>query len=115
MDPIHILVRIPRSGRTITQVVAAHNEVISDQGAVWLGIVGRALPQSVVAKLNQQTQNRTRTHIYLVQKNSGFTVFEGNILAATFELPKSEQRLIPPYLIPGGDPMRCLAIDPQGS
>jgi hypothetical protein len=100
--PLHIVVRISRTGIPIPEVAAAHQKIISRHGSVWLGIVGRALSDTVVAKLNQQIKDGADTYAFLVQKNSEFETFRGRILFASFNLPVGEREFVPPYYFESG-------------
>jgi len=100
--PLHVVVRIPRDGHPISQVVDAHRKVIDEHGVVWLGLGGLALSKGIVAKLNEQIAAGVETCVHVVQKNDKFDVFSGTVLRASLSLPAAERELVPRYYLDSG-------------
>jgi hypothetical protein len=100
VDAIHILLRIPLKDRQIADVVRAHQSVIDQHGAVWLGVAGRTLLGALLERINEQIQTGTLTFVYLVQrhkKSTTLTFFRGRIQAASNQFPANESDMVPSY------------------
>jgi len=90
---ISLLLRLPSTGSSIERVAEAHNRVINEHGAVWLGIVGKTYsPENVVHIKNNGE------FLYLVQKtNAGTSVYRGKMADISRSIPEGQYSLIPPY------------------
>jgi hypothetical protein len=83
---------------SVGDVVALHNEVVDQQGAVWFGKLGGTLSQSRIDWLNKQIEQNISTFLYLVKGNRRkSTPYKADILAVSRDFPRKEKALIPPY------------------
>lgn len=95
--PFHLVVRFSDSMFGVGDVVALHNTIVAEQGAVWFGKLGQTLSQSRADWLNVQIEKQIPTFLYLVKGNRRkSTAYRANLLRVEKEMPK-EQALIPAY------------------
>src|SRR5688572_14011063 len=96
--PLHLVIRFSDTMFGVGDVVALHNQVVDQQGAVWFGKLGGTLSQSRIEWLNKQVEQKVPTFLYLVKGNRRkSTPYKARILAVSRDLPKKEKALIPPY------------------
>lgn len=78
-------------------VIALHNAVVAEHGAVWFGKLGSTLAQGRIDLLNQQVEKKIPTYLYLVKGNRRkSTAYRAALIQVSREMPK-ETRLIPAY------------------
>lgn len=78
-------------------VIALHNAVVAEHGAVWFGKLGSTLAQGRIDLLNQQVEKKILTYLYLVKGNRRkSTAYRALLRQVSREMPK-ETRLIPAY------------------
>jgi hypothetical protein len=81
----------------VGNVVALHNAVVTNNGAVWFGKLGQTLSQGRIDKLNEQVDKKILTYLYLVKGNRRkSTAFRAPLMRVSRDMPK-ETPLIPAY------------------
>jgi hypothetical protein len=97
-NPIHILMRFSDAlGRT-EDTIAAHKEIISRHGAVWIGKLGKTLAWRHIGRINEQCARGVPSFLYLVQrKKRQYEAHRGSVVAVARGFPAKEQRLVPAY------------------
>jgi hypothetical protein len=68
-SPLHLVIRFSDTMFDVGDVVALHNEVVDQHGAVWFGKLGGTLSQSRIEWLNKQIEQKILTFLYLVKGN----------------------------------------------
>jgi hypothetical protein len=97
-NPLHLVIRFSDTMFGVGDVVALHNQVVDQHGAVWFGKLGGTLSQSRIEMLNKQTEKKIPTVLYLVKGNRRkSTPYKAEILVVSRDFPKKEKALIPPY------------------
>jgi hypothetical protein len=95
--PLHLVIRFSDTMFDVGNVVARHNEIIAEHGAVWFGKMGQTLSQSRVDLLNKQIETNTSTFLYLVKGNrKKSTAYRAKLQEVSKEKP-GETDLIPTY------------------
>lgn len=95
--PFHLVVRFSDSMFGVGDVVALHNAIVAEQGAVWFGKLGQTLSQSRMDWLNGQVAKNIPTFLYLVKGNRRkSTAYQASLLWVEKGMPK-EAALIPAY------------------
>ncbi len=96
--PAHLVVRFADSMFDVGDVIARHNEVVAQHGAVWFGKLGSTLAVGRIDRLNRQIQEATPAFLYLVKGNRRLpTAFRADLLAVSKNLPPREKPLVPAY------------------
>src|SRR5215207_3243587 len=97
-NPLHLVIRFSDTMFAVGDVIALHNQVLYENGAVWFGKLGGTLAQSRVEWLNKQIEQKVPTFLYLVKGNRRkSTPYKAEILAVSRDFPKKEKMLIPLY------------------
>lgn len=100
ISPLHLVIRFSDTMFGVGDVVALHNQVVDQHGAVWFGKLGGTLSQSRIEWLNKQIEQKVPTFLYLVKGNRRkSTPYKAEILAVSRDFPKKEKALIPPYYV----------------
>ncbi len=95
--PVHLVVRFTDTMFDVGDVVAVHNEIVTEQGAVWFGKLGQTLSQGRIEIINKQIEQRIPTFLYLVKGNrKKSTAYRAQLIAVSRDKPK-EKKLIPQY------------------
>jgi hypothetical protein len=95
-EPIHIVLRYAGALLGIDETVAAHQAMIRREDAVLFGKLGRPLGSALVSRINKQSEDGTRNHLFLVARDRAeFVVSRGLIRNVALEV--SDAALIPPY------------------
>ena len=95
--PVHLVVRFSDTMFDVGDVVAVHNEIVTEQGAVWFGKLGQTLSQGRIEIINKQIEQRIPTFLYLVKGNRRkSTAYRAQLIAFSRDKPK-EKKLIPQY------------------
>lgn len=90
---VSLLLRLPSDGTSIERVAKAHNEIIIEHGSVWLGIVGKTYSAENVRLIRKNGE-----FLYLAQNTSdGTTVYRGEIVDFSKNVPDAQKYLIPTY------------------
>lgn len=98
ITPLHLVIRFSDTMFDVGDVVANHNEVVDQHGAVWFGKLGGTLSFSRIELLNKQIEKKIPTFIYLVKGNrKKSTPYKADILSLSRDFPKKEKALIPTY------------------
>jgi hypothetical protein len=93
--PLHLLMRY--SDKFSDNTIAAHLDVVSRKGSVWLGKMGKTLARRHVKTLNEQCSNKIPTYVFLVQRlPGGYEVYQARLAEVSRSFPE-DQKLIPPY------------------
>ena len=96
--PVHLVVRFSDSMFDVGDVIARHNEVVAQHGAVWFGKMGSTLAVRRIDLLNQQIQAGVPTFLYLVKGNRHVpTAYKAPLLTVAKTLPAKEKPLVPSY------------------
>ena len=96
-SPLHLVVRFSDTMFGVGDVVAEHNELVNQYGAVWFGKLGSPLSQVRVDLLNKQIDQKVPTFLYLVKGNrKKSTAYCANLMFVTRDFPK-DKALIPIY------------------
>jgi len=66
---LHLVVRFSDTMFGVGDVVARHNDVVDQHGAVWFGKMGQTIAQKRIDALNNQIEKSIPTYIYLVKGN----------------------------------------------
>ncbi len=86
--PFGLVVRFSDSMFGVGDVVALHNAIVMEHGAVWFGKLGQMLSQARVDLLNQQIAKKTPMFLYPVKGNRRkSTAYRADLLAVTREKP----------------------------
>lgn len=94
---IHLVVRFSDTMFGVGDVVALHNALVDEHGAVWFGKLGQTLSQGRIDLLNQQVEKKIPTFLYLVKGNRRkSTAYRAGLIALTRQMP-NEAALIPSY------------------
>jgi hypothetical protein len=97
-SPLHLVIRFSDTMFGVGDVIALHNQVVDQHGAVWFGKLGGPLSQSRIDWLNKQVEQKVPTFLYLVKGNRRkSTPYKAEILAVSRDFPQKEKALIPPY------------------
>jgi hypothetical protein len=94
---VHCLLRV-RSENGLT--LAAHKDILSRRGTVFLGKMGEALGPAFREKLNQQIERGVKTYLFLVTREgwNGPYVADRCLLRGVHEhLDSAKQPLVPRY------------------
>lgn len=95
--PIHVLVRFSDFQLPSGTTIKLHQEVISEQGAVWFGKAGKPLASSHVEHINRQCAKQP-SYLYLVQRVAGeYSLYRGSVLSMARSLPPDERVYVPRY------------------
>jgi len=95
---IHLVIRFSDALFGGVKTIEVHQEVIVEQGAVWLAKVGKPLGQQRIAKLNRQVETGVQTLLFLVQRKGHTYIWaKGHIAFVQRDLPESEMQLVPTY------------------
>ena len=95
--PFHLVVRFSDTLFGMGDVVALHNAVVTEHGAVWFGKLGQTLAQGRIDMLNQQVEKNIPTWLYLVKGNRRkSTAYRALLMSVSREAPK-DAALIPAY------------------
>jgi hypothetical protein len=93
----HLVVRFSDTMFNAGDVIAIHNQVVSQNGAVWFGKLGQPISSQRADMLNQQVERNIPTFLYLVKGNRRkSTAYRANLAQISKDLPK-ENALIPAY------------------
>jgi hypothetical protein len=96
-NPFHLVVRFSDTMFGMGDVVAIHNAIVAEHGAVWFGKLGQTLSQNRIDMLTQQIEQGIPTYLYLVKGNRRkSTAYQAKLLALSKDKPK-EKKLIPAY------------------
>jgi hypothetical protein len=96
-NPYHLVIRFSDTMFGVGDVVAEHNNLVKENGAVWFGKLGRPVSQARVNLLNKQLAQNTPTLLYLVKGNrKKYSAYRANLLFVSREFPK-DKALIPSY------------------
>lgn len=96
--PVHLVVRFADSMFEVGDVIARHNEVVAQHGAVWFGKMGSTIAATRIDRLNRQIEEGTLTFLYLVKGNRRMpTAYRASLVLAAKTLPTKEKPLVPPY------------------
>ena len=81
----------------VGNVVAEHNNLVKEHGAVWFGKLGSPLSVMRVNWLNKQIEQNIPTFLYLVKGNrKKSTAYRAKLLFVSRDFPK-DKSLIPVY------------------
>ena len=95
---LHLVIRFSDTMFSVGDVVALHNQVMDEHGAVWFGKLGGTLSQSRIEWLNKQIEQKIPTFLYLVKGNRRkSTPYKTDVLAVSRNFPKNEKALVPAY------------------
>jgi len=96
-NPYHLVVRFSDTMFDVGDVVAIHNAIATEHGAVWFGKLGQTLSQNRIDLLAKQIEQGTPTYLYLVKGNRRkSTAYQAQLIAISKDKPK-EKKLIPAY------------------
>lgn len=96
-NPFHLVVRFSDTMFSVGNMVALHNAVVAEHGAVWFGKLGQTLSQGRIELLIQQIEKKIPTYLYLVKGNrKKSTAYRAPLILVSREMPK-ETTLIPAY------------------
>ena len=96
-NPFHLVVRFSDTLFGVGDVVAEHNEIVSQHGAVWFGKLGSTIAEKRVSMLNKQIEQNIPAFLYLVKGNrKKSTAYRADLLAISRDFPK-EKKQIPTY------------------
>ena len=94
----HVVMRFADSMCSGVDTIREHQQVIDQEGAVWLGKIGRPLAQHKLDLLNEQIQDGTRTFIFLVQKRGrDYSWTKASLSEARRAIQASGRSLVPAY------------------
>jgi hypothetical protein len=97
-QPVHLVVRFSDTMFDVGDVIARHNEVVAQHGAVWFGKMGSTLAIGRIDLLNKQIQDGVPTFLYLVKGNRRIpTPYRAPLLLVSKTLPPKEKPLVPQY------------------
>ena len=95
--PVHLVVRFSDTMFGVGDVVARHNEIADESGAVWFGKLGQTISETRMQMLNKQIEQAVPTYLYLVKGNrKKSTAYRAKLLWASQKTPK-EKNLITAY------------------
>jgi len=93
----HLVVRFSDTMFNVGDVIAIHNDIVAEHGAVWFGKLGQTFAQGRIVILNKQIEQGIPTYLYLVKGNrQKSTAYRAALIRVTKDLPK-EKILIPIY------------------
>lgn len=96
-SPLHLVVRFSDTMFSVGDVVAEHNNLVDQHGAVWFGKLGSPFSLDRIDLLNKQVEQDIPTFLYLVKGNrKKSTAYCANLLFVTRDFPK-DKALIPVY------------------
>jgi len=96
-NPCHLVVRFSDTMFDIGDVVAIHNAIVTEHGAVWFGKLGQTLSQNRIDMLAKQIEQGIPTYLYLVKGNRRkSTAYQAKLIALSKDKPK-EKKLFPAY------------------
>jgi len=106
--PLHLVVRFSDTMFDVGDVIALHNEVIEQYGAVWFGKLGQTISQTRVDLLNQQVEKHIPTFVYLVKGNRRkSTAYRAPLIFLEEDFPPKvvvrNKQYIEFYIRPGSD------------
>ena len=85
-NPCHLVVRFSDTMFGVGDVVAIHNAIVAENGAVWFGKLGQTLSQNRVEMLAKQIEQGIPTYLYLVKGNrKKSTAYQAKLLAVSLE------------------------------
>ncbi len=97
---VHLVVRFSDTMFDVGDVIARHNEVVAQHGAVWFGKMGSTLAVSRVNLLNKQIQDGVPTFLYLVKGNRRIpTPYRASLVLVSKTLLPKEKSLVPQYYV----------------
>jgi hypothetical protein len=77
--------------------IREHAAIAKEQGAVWIGKIGRGIGSGTVKKFREQCST-TETKLYMVRRvKSEYECYESKLLDIAEDLPSKEKSLIPQY------------------
>lgn len=103
MQTIHIALRFSDAMFDVGDVLAQHQAVLDEHGAVWFGKFGKALADANIRQINQQVQEGVPTFLYLIQrvqlpnKRRGYEVYKARVVTMESEAPAVDDPLVPSY------------------
>ena len=97
VPPFHLVVRFSDTMFGVGDVIALHNTVVAQHGAVWFGKLGQTLAQSRMDMLNKQLEDGVPTFLYLVKGNRRKSIAYRAPLLQVAKSPPAETALIPAY------------------
>ncbi len=77
--------------------VEEHRKVVSENGAVWLGKVGRGLSERTISSINSHCQTGTAYMYFARLVNAEYKMHKSKLLEIRKDLPSKETRLVPAY------------------
>ncbi len=103
--PVHIIIRY-REPEPGVRTIEHHQEILSTQGAVWFGKVGKTLGERWAEALRAQVAAGTPSYLYLAtRRNHQLTTHRASVADIARSRP-SDDHLIPDYY-------RQLGIEPD--
>ena len=95
--PFHLVVRFSDTMFDVGDVVAIHNGIVAEHGAVWFGKLGQTFSQGRIDTISRQIEEGIPTYLYLVKGNRRrSTAYQARLIAVSREKPR-EKGLIPTY------------------
>jgi len=95
---LHLILRVPVTGKPLDWIVQQHEVVLRKHAAVWIGIRTCSLSRHLRGQLSLQTDNSIPTFLYLTQRSADlFNVYKAKISASANVLTDGMLALTPPY------------------
>jgi hypothetical protein len=99
-NPVHVVVRYANAHLSVDDTIARHRDVISKNGSVWFGKIGKPLSEETIKRVNQQVQEEVPSYLYLVTKGSPggeYSAYKCTIAQMASDLPEKQKKYVPPY------------------